>query len=45
MPWKQIIFNLLIMGVVYALAYSSSFFFSKRYAIKRNKEKEEKKLK
>lgn len=35
MNWKQVGINLLVMGVVYALGYVSSYFLSKRYAIKK----------
>ena len=47
MNWKQVLFNLLVMAVVYSLGYVSSYFFSRRYAIKKrereNDEKEKKK--
>lgn len=43
MDWKKIGINLLIVGSVYALAYFSSYFFSKRYALKKKeREKNEK---
>ena len=32
---KQILINLLVVAVVYSLGYVSSYFFSKRYAIKK----------
>lgn len=35
MNWKQVLINLLVIGVVYSLGYVSSYFFSKRYAIKK----------
>lgn len=35
MNWKQIFLNLLIIGIVYSLGYVSSYFLSKRYAIKK----------
>lgn len=43
MNWGKIGFNLLVMGGVYCIGYFSSYFFSKRWAIKKIKEKKEEK--
>lgn len=40
MDFKQIGINLLVMGLVYIVFYSGSFFFSKKYAKKRKEELE-----
>lgn len=40
MDFKQIGINLLVMGLVYIVFYSGSFFFSKKYAEKRKGELE-----
>lgn len=40
MDFKQIGINLLVMGLVYMVFYSGSFFFSKKYAEKRKDELE-----
>lgn len=42
MDWKQFALNLLVMAGVYILGYGSSYFFSKKYAIKKNQNKSEK---
>lgn len=38
MDFKQIGINLLVMGLVYIVFYSGSFFFSKKYAERRKEE-------
>ena len=43
MDWKQVLINLTVMGGVYLLGYFSSYFFSRRYAEKKEREKNEKK--
>lgn len=40
MDWKQIGLNIIIMGFVYIIFYSSSFCFSKKSAEKRKDELE-----
>ena len=40
MDFKQVGINLLVMGLVYIVFYSGSFFFSKKYAQKRKEELE-----
>lgn len=43
MNWKQVGINLLVMAFVYGVGYISSYFFSKRYAVKKQeKEKNNK---
>ena len=41
MNWKQVALNLLVMAGVYVLGYGSSYFFSKKYAEKREYGKDE----
>lgn len=43
MDWKQVGINLLVVGVVYAVGYFSSYFLSRNYAKKmKEREKDEK---
>ena len=43
MNWKQIGLNFLVMAVVYGVGYFSSYFFSKRWAIKKEQKDNKKK--
>lgn len=45
MDWKKWLLNLVVMGVVYAIGYSSSYFLSKRYAIKKKEREDNEKQK
>lgn len=42
MNWKQVLINLAVMAVVYSIGYFSSYFFSKKYAEKKERRRNEK---
>lgn len=42
MDWGKIVLNLFVMIVFFGIGYGTSYFFSKKYAMKKAKEESEK---